>query len=184
MTPQRQEIWNLMAKYANMLALSGGTVLDVGIAGDPVMEGAKSRSEKYQWFGKDNNFETLDNDLDWEPDTIGDICHAPYPVDNFDLVILSETLEHIYDFKLALKECYRILKPQGHLIITTPWLIDHHPTSFTPDYWRFSKQVYEKLMPELGFTIKDQFSSQYINGVLCQSQEKSKNLAQNVNSAD
>ena len=167
MTPQREEIWKLMLKWANLLKLQDASVLDVGIAGDPIIPGAHTRSEKYQWFGEGNNFETLDNDPAWQPDKVGDICVAPYPVDNFDLVILSETLEHIFDFKLALSECCRILKPGGHLIITTPWLVDQHPTETTADYWRFSQQAYEKLLPEAGFAIREFYSSQLIKGVLC-----------------
>lgn len=157
-----------MAKYAATLNLVGRRILDIGIAGDPKMPGATSRSEKYQWFGEGNEFLTLDNDPAWEPDVIGDICHAPFVSEHFDLVILSETLEHIFDFQIALKECFRILKPGGHLIITTPWMVDFHPTSFTADYWRFSQQAYEKILPMAGFMIKDLYASGLIRGLLCQ----------------
>lgn len=156
-----------MEKYGLMLNLQGKEVLDIGIAGDPKLPGATSRSEKYKWFGPGNHFQTLDNDPAWEPDIIGDICAAPFGDNQFDLVILSECLEHIYDFRQALAECYRITKPGGHFILTTPWMVEHHPTGFTADYWRFSKQAYEKLLGETKFQIENLYSSNLIGGALC-----------------
>lgn len=45
-------------------------------------------------------------------------------VDNqFDLVILGEVIEHLYDPDNIIKECYRILKSKGALLITTPNLL-------------------------------------------------------------
>jgi len=39
----------------------------------------------------------------------------------FDSVILGETLEHVFDEKEAVKESYRVLKPNGKIIITVPY---------------------------------------------------------------
>ena len=45
----------------------------------------------------------------------------PYEDNYFDSVIFSEVLEHIYESPVQiLKELYRILKPNGVLILTTP----------------------------------------------------------------
>jgi len=43
---------------------------------------------------------------------------------NWDVVLHSDTLEHIPDYKKALGECYRILKPSGKLIFTTPIIVN------------------------------------------------------------
>ena len=53
-----------------------------------------------------------------------DLCHLPFPDNSFDLVIHSETLEHVYDYKQALKEADRVLKPRGCQFYTVPVL--HH----------------------------------------------------------
>jgi len=38
----------------------------------------------------------------------------------FDVIISFETIEHIQNLSLAVKEMYRVLKPNGKLIITCP----------------------------------------------------------------
>lgn len=45
-----------------------------------------------------------------------------YPDSTFDLVLTSETLEHVPDLSAALHEVYRVLKPGGFHIFTVPLL--------------------------------------------------------------
>lgn len=171
-SPQRREIYDQLDKYAAKLGLKDAKVLDVGTAGDPKLPGARMPSEKYQWFGEGNEFYTIDNDPALEADYLGDICNTQFNDDQFDLVILSETLEHVYDFHNALKECNRITRE--YFIVDTPWLIPHHPTDSTPDYWRFSIQAYEKMLTEAGFKILDFYSSNNIVMALCRKVEPTK----------
>jgi len=44
----------------------------------------------------------------------------PFKNNTFDKIILSEVIEHIPDYKNAIKECKRVLKKEGILVITTP----------------------------------------------------------------
>lgn len=48
------------------------------------------------------------------------IYELPYPSNYFDAVIASEILEHIEDDTRALREIYRVLKPNGVVAITVP----------------------------------------------------------------
>jgi SAM-dependent methyltransferase len=71
---------------------------------------------------------------------IGDLSDAPQIPDNtFDCIILTQTLHLIYDFKGALNTCYRILKPGGVLLLTSPGItpIDHWDWKKTW-YWSFT----------------------------------------------
>jgi SAM-dependent methyltransferase len=51
-----------------------------------------------------------------------DMAHLSFENDRFDLVIHSETLEHLYDYEAALAEVLRVLKPGGRQIYTIPLL--------------------------------------------------------------
>lgn len=44
----------------------------------------------------------------------------PFQAEFFDVVLASEIIEHIYDTDFFLRECYRVLKKKGILILTTP----------------------------------------------------------------
>lgn len=49
-----------------------------------------------------------------------DMQNMPYEDGKFDLVVHSDTLEHVENTQLALRECYRILKKNGSLFYTIP----------------------------------------------------------------
>ncbi len=53
-------------------------------------------------------------------DTIDDERPLSFETGFFDLIIAGEIIEHIYDTDHFLDEIYRLLKPSGSLIISTP----------------------------------------------------------------
>ena len=53
-----------------------------------------------------------------------DMMDLPYDDGTFDLVVHSDTLEHIPDAVQGLSECRRVLKPGGRLCFTVPILVD------------------------------------------------------------
>jgi SAM-dependent methyltransferase len=59
----------------------------------------------------------------------GEGCRLPIKTNSFDLVISSEFIEHIdsVSFDQFLSEIYRILKPGGELILTTPNYLSFWP---------------------------------------------------------
>ena len=52
-----------------------------------------------------------------------DMRALPYPDGSFDLVVHSDTLEHIANPIRALEECWRVLRPGGALCFTIPTVI-------------------------------------------------------------
>jgi SAM-dependent methyltransferase len=52
-----------------------------------------------------------------------DMRAMPYADAQFDLVVHSDTLEHVPDPVLALSECRRVLKPSGALCFTIPMIV-------------------------------------------------------------
>lgn len=66
----------------------------------------------------------------------------PLPIDSnsFDAVITLNTLEHVFDVEQTLRELLRVLKLNGMLVATVPFLfrIHGHPDDFlrgTPSWW-------------------------------------------------
>jgi len=71
-------------------------------------------------FAKTRGFEKLDKVNDHT---------LPYPGGSFDLVSSLDVFEHIDTDEAAIKECFRVLKPGGVLLVTVPahrWLWSAH----------------------------------------------------------
>lgn len=49
-----------------------------------------------------------------------DMQHLPFPDDRFDVVLHSDALEHVPDPVQGLRECLRVLRPGGGLLLTIP----------------------------------------------------------------
>jgi SAM-dependent methyltransferase len=81
-----------------------------------------------------------------DEDAKGDLLALPFQSDAFDGVILTEVLEHCIDPKAATAEVFRVLKPGGLLLVTSPFLWPTHQTEDYKDYWRFARQGWELLL--------------------------------------
>lgn len=55
----------------------------------------------------------------------------PFDDESVHLLFSSEVIEHLEDPMAFLVECYRVLTPGGHLILTTP----NQPNVFQPSFW-------------------------------------------------
>lgn len=51
----------------------------------------------------------------------GSVEHLPFKYDKFDLIIASEIIEHLYDYKTFFEQMYYILKDSGILLLTVPY---------------------------------------------------------------
>jgi len=71
----------------------------------------------------------------------------------FDCIILTQTLQFIYDVKSALKTLHRILKPGGVLLATFPGIsqISRYDRDRWGEYWRFTslsaRRLFEEVFP-------------------------------------
>ncbi|KRT75159.1 MAG: type 12 methyltransferase [Candidatus Rokubacteria bacterium CSP1-6] len=50
----------------------------------------------------------------------GSLSSVDFPPATFDLITLWDVLEHLADPREALRRCHELLKPNGHLALTTP----------------------------------------------------------------
>jgi glycosyltransferase involved in cell wall biosynthesis len=81
---------------------------------------------------------------------IGDLANAPnLPDDAFDCIVLTQTLQFIYDYKEALKTCYRILKPGGSLLLTAPGITSIDVGEWKSTwYWAFTDIAIKRVLEE------------------------------------
>lgn len=67
----------------------------------------------------------------------------------FDLVYMSNVLEHVRDPGSLLRECHRILKPGGRIIITVPFFIKIHQAPY--DFYRYTSYGLVAQFEQAGF---------------------------------
>src|SRR5688500_13891203 len=83
-----------------------------------------------------------------EPD-----AQLPFADGTFDLVVCTETLEHVRDVQLLLSEVRRVLSPGGRLAVTTPAhrRLIAPPDPLSPHLRFFTKASLGALLDALGF---------------------------------
>jgi SAM-dependent methyltransferase len=62
-----------------------------------------------------------------------DITDIPFPDDTFDYIICAHVLGYVPDEKKAVEEMYRVLKPDGIVLVQTLMNLDNPHTFETPD---------------------------------------------------
>jgi SAM-dependent methyltransferase len=76
-----------------------------------------------------------------------DICRLSYADASFDLVLTSDVLEHVPDYRLALRESRRVLVPGGRHVLTVP-LVPSRPRSVARATLSEAGEVVHHLSPE------------------------------------
>lgn len=82
----------------------------------------------------------------------GDIQDIPFADDTFDTILAIEVLEHIPEPLEALRECARVLRPNGHLILTVPFMWPVHEDWRAPyyDYTRWTDRQWRAMCATVG----------------------------------
>jgi SAM-dependent methyltransferase len=118
----------------------GADVLSIGAGGEI--------DQLLQEFAKRIGFRVVSFDIDESrgPDIIGDICSYNFDRTQFDVVVMSEVLEHLHSPHLGLKNIHGILKKGGTLILSTPFILPMHDRPH--DYFRFTRYGLEFLLKD------------------------------------
>jgi SAM-dependent methyltransferase len=93
--------------------------------------------------------------LNTDPSTNPDYCCAAegiaVPADSFDIVLMTEVLEHLERPEVAIKECCRVLKRGGKLIMTIPFLYPVHADPH--DFQRWTSERISLELTKNGFRV-------------------------------
>ncbi|KKM05003.1 hypothetical protein LCGC14_1758510 [marine sediment metagenome] len=132
---------SLQEKYKHLYK---GVVLDIG--GRDRGNFVKPKDLVDKWIFADINEK-------YKPDVLLDVTNMnQIESDTIDVVNAIELFEHVKDYKKGLKECYRVLKKRGVLILSTPFLIHIHADP--GDYQRISIEKWKLDLLEIGFKYK------------------------------
>lgn len=85
-------------------------------------------------------------------DMVAMASDLPFPDEDFETVISTEMLEHDPTFWLSIPEMARVLKPGGHMLITTRGIgFPYH--EYPGDYWRFTEDSITLLFETNGLEV-------------------------------
>ena len=79
-------------------------------------------------------------------DEIADVEALPYPDGSFGTVLALETFEHVAHFWRGFAEVRRVLRPDGVLLLSSPFYFHIHP--HPSDYWRFTPEAFRLLLDD------------------------------------
>ena len=69
------------------------------------------------------------------------------PSQSFDCIILTQTLQYVFDLPTALKQMHGALRPGGVLLVTVPGVAPVSPDEWEASYyWRFTEASLERLL--------------------------------------
>ena len=110
--------WQELFKY-----YKGGSFIDLGCLWSYIPLWAKQKFPKDEIWGLDQAEEAILQLAQAEPSinyTVGDVMDTQFPDNYFDYIVSGEVIEHLEDPAKFIKEAFRILKPGGKLVLSTP----------------------------------------------------------------
>ncbi|MGF7038458.1 class I SAM-dependent methyltransferase [Mucilaginibacter lappiensis] len=133
-----QDLFNAFSKYGS------GKLLDIGCGNKPYGEILKPYITEY--IGCDI-IQSSEN----RADIICPANNIPLSIGSFDTVISTQTIEHVEDPQGLVNEAYRLLKKDGHFIVSGPMYWPLHEEPY--DFFRFTKHGFKYIMEKAGFSV-------------------------------
>lgn len=126
----RRGLYDFLAREFARIA-AGARVLSIGAGGEV--------NRLLHRCAQGGKFKVASFDIDpaQGPDLVGDICTHDFGSARYDVVVMSEVLEHTHAPHLALQNVHHVLAPGGTLILTVPFALPIHDAP--GDYFRFTR---------------------------------------------
>ncbi len=147
--PDNLERGSILRCLREARGLVHGRLLDAGCAHKPylgVFRESVSAHVGIDWTHNGVQGAALDG-----PDIVGDVGRLPFASESFDTVLCTQVLEHVPSPERVMNEFWRVLRPGGILITTTPqtWGLHHEPH----DYYRYTHYGLAYLARSTGFEV-------------------------------
>jgi SAM-dependent methyltransferase len=155
--------------YENISALANkvtGRILDVGCGQKPYATLFRSS----QYIGLE--LDSPENRQNKKADFFYDGLRFPFQDCEFDSIVVNEVFEHVFNPTDFLREINRVLRPDGMLLMTVPFVWDEHEQP--NDYARYSSFGLISIVERYGFKVIERRKSmsdirvifQMLNGYL------------------
>lgn len=159
LSERERRVEDVAEELAHVHTLPPGRILDVGCGLGYLLSAVDDRWEKH---GVELSQFAAKHASKHAKVHVGDLRSAKYPAEHFDVVVLYHVIEHMYHPVEELEEIFRILKPNGQLIIGTPnfdsacarrfgekYRMLHDPTHIT----LFSRESLDRFLWDHGFFV-------------------------------
>jgi SAM-dependent methyltransferase len=125
-------------------ALYKGVLYDLGCGTRPYEDFIGRYTEQYIGVDWQNTLH------EQRMDVVADL-NQPLPIPDAvaDTVVCFQTLEHLCEPQLLLKEAWRIMKPDAQIMVTVPFMWHVHEPPY--DFFRYTQYGLEHLMKKAGF---------------------------------
>lgn len=130
-------------KYSQEMS---GKMMDFGCGSKPYQ--ALFNVEEYvgvDYQGEGHSHQNEDIDVFY------DGKYLPFPDNHFDSIFSSEVFEHVFNLEEIIAELYRVLKPNGKILITCPFAWQEH--EIPNDYARYTQFALRHMLEKRGFQI-------------------------------
>lgn len=153
----RSALWKAVSDSAPQLQ---GDLLDVGCGTKP-----------YRHLLSVRRYVGLDVDSDRTrslgiADDLYDGQRFPYDAESFDSLLCNQVLEHVFAPDPFVREMCRVLKPEGKLLLTVPFIWDEHEQPY--DFARYSSFGLKALLERNGFKVLEQHKLLADASLFCQ----------------
>jgi SAM-dependent methyltransferase len=123
----RKNLYDFIHNAAKSAKERGGRCLNIGAGGEI--------NKILQHY--DLDIVSVDIDPARNPDLVMDACSLAFEDETFDTVFLFEVLEHVPEPNRAVADINRVLKREGKLFCSTPFVFGIHDAPH--DYYRYTK---------------------------------------------
>jgi len=157
----RKSIFKALKDNLNFFS---GKLLDYGCGKMPYKKFITENSKVTEYIGID-----IENSLDYQgekPDYVWNGKILPFPDNSFDTIFATEVFEHIHDLDNSLIEINRVLKKNGHLFFTVPFIWTLHETP--NDEYRYTPYSLNTKFKKAGFSEINIFATGGWNASLAQ----------------
>lgn len=113
--------------------------------------GGKGSASYFRYFEQDESVRIIHTDLEPGEGVQQIDLSGPFPLpkSSQDFLLLMNVLEHLYDYRLCLSECHRVLNEGGRLIGVVPFFQKVHPSP--DDHFRYTESTLTRVFQEVGF---------------------------------